>query len=39
MVVILANKAYLSIITVTNISQRFTDKMAATNGWHRYETK
>jgi len=24
-------------ITVTNISQRFTHKMAAKNGWHGYE--
>jgi len=32
-------KAYLSAITVTNISQTFTYKMAAKINWHRYETK
>jgi len=31
--------AYLSNITVTKISQRFTHKMAAKNGGHRHETK
>ena len=31
--------AYLSNITVTKISQRFTHKMAAKNGRHRHETK
>jgi len=35
----LTNKACFSNITVTNISQRFTYKMAAKNGWHRYVTK
>jgi len=34
-----ANKANLSAITVTNISQSFTYKMAAKNNWHRYGTK
>ena len=35
----LTNKAYLSPITVTNISQRFTYKMTAKMNWHRYGTK
>ena len=36
----LTNKAsYLSAITVTNISQSFTYKMAAKINWHRYGTK
>ena len=33
------NKAYLSDITVTNISESFTHKMAAKTSWHRYGTK
>ena len=33
------NKAYLSDITVTNISQSFTRKTAAKTSWHRYGTK
>jgi len=32
-------KAYLSAITVTNISWSFTYKMAAKINWHRYGTK
>ena len=35
----LTNKAYLSTITVTNIYQSFTYKMAAKIKWHRYGTK
>jgi len=35
----LTNKAYLSAITVTNISQSFTYKMAAKINWHRFGTK
>ena len=35
----LTNKAYLSTITVRNISQSFTYKMAAKINWHRYGTK
>jgi len=35
----LANNAYLSAITVTNISKSFTYKMAAKTNWHRYGTK
>ena len=35
----LTNKAYLSTITVTNISRSFTHKMAAKTSWHRYGTK
>ena len=35
----LSNKACLSAITVTNISQIFTYKMAAKISWHRYGTK
>ena len=31
--------ARVSSIIVTKISRRFTHKMAATNGGHRYETK
>jgi len=34
----LTNKAYLSAITATNISQSFTYKMAAKINWHRYVT-
>ena len=34
----LTNEAYLSAITVTNISQTFTYKMAAKINWHRYGT-
>jgi len=33
------NKAYLSAITVTNISKSFTYKMAAKISSHRYGTK
>jgi len=33
----LTNKAYLSAITVTNIFESFTCKMAAKINWHRYE--
>jgi len=33
------NKAYLSAITVTNISLSFTYKMAAKINWQRYGTK
>ena len=32
-------RAYLSTITVTNIYQSFTYKMAAKINWHRYGTK
>ena len=32
-------KACLSTITVTNIYQSFTYKMASKINWHRYETK
>ena len=32
------NKAYVSSVTETEISQRFTHKMAAENGEHMYET-
>ena len=35
----LANKAYLSDITVANISESFTHKTAAKTSWHRYESK
>jgi len=35
----LTNKAYLSTITVTNIYQSFTNKMAAKINWNRYGTK
>jgi len=35
----LANKADLSDITVANIYERFTHKMAAKTNWHRYESK
>ena len=35
----LANKAYLSDITVVNISESFTPKMAAKTSWHRHESK
>jgi len=34
-----ANTAYLSAITVTNVSQSFTNKMAAKINWHRYGAK
>ena len=33
------NKARLSNTTVINISRHMSDKMAAKNGWHRYERK
>ena len=36
---ILTSKAYLTDITVTNIYQSFTHKMAANTRWHRYATK
>ena len=36
---IIINKAYLNNTTVIDISQRLAYKMAAKNGWHRYETK
>jgi len=39
MITDLTNKAYLSAITVTNISESFTYKMAAKINWHRYGTK
>jgi len=39
MITDLTNKAYLSAITVTNIFQSFTYKMAAEIDWHRYGTK
>ena len=35
----LTNRAYLSAIAVTNISNSFTRKMAAKINWHRYGTK
>ena len=35
----LTDKAYLSDIRVTNISESFTHKMAAKTSWHRYGTK
>ena len=35
----LTNEAYLSAITVTNISMSFTYKMAAKINWRRYGTK
>ena len=35
----LTNKAYLSGITVRNIYESFTHKMAAKASWHRYGTK
>jgi len=35
----LTNKAYLSAVTVINIYQRFTYKMAAKINWHRCGTK
>ena len=34
-----AKKAYLSGITVRNIYESFTHKMAAKANWHRYGTK
>jgi len=36
---IIIKKAYLSNTTVIDISQRLAYKMAAKNGWHRYQTK
>jgi len=39
MITDLPKKAYLSTITVANISQSFTYKMAVKMNWHRYETK
>ena len=35
----LANKAHLSAVTVTNISQNFTYNMAAKINWYRYGRK
>jgi len=35
----LTNKAYLSDITVRNIYESFTHKMAAKTNWHRCGTK
>ena len=35
----LTNKAYLSAITVTDISKSFTHQRAAKISWHRYRTK
>jgi len=35
----LTNKAYLSGITVRNIYESLTHKMAAETSWHRYGTK
>jgi len=35
----LTKKAYLNDITVSNLSQSFTHKMAAKTSWHRYGTK
>ena len=32
------DKAYISDITVTDISKSFTHKMAANTSWHRYRT-
>jgi len=34
-----ANKAYLSDITVANISESITHKMVARTSWHRYKSK
>jgi len=36
---LLANKAYLSDITIANISESFTHKMEAKTSSHRYESK
>jgi len=33
----LANKVYLSDVTVANISESFTHKMTAKTSWHRHE--
>ena len=35
----LVNKVYSSGITVTNIYESFTHKMATKTSWHRYGTK
>jgi len=35
----LTNRSYLSAVTVTNISQSFTYKMAVKINWQRYGTK
>ena len=35
----LINKAYLSCVTVRNIYESFTNKMAAKTSWHKYGTK
>jgi len=35
----LLKKAHLNDITVTNLSQSFTHKMAVKTSWHRYGTK
>jgi len=37
MMINLPTKAYLSDITVTNISKSFTHKMAAETSWHRQQ--
>jgi len=39
MITDLPDKAYLSAVTVTNISRSFTHKMAAKINWHRYGTR
>jgi len=39
MIINLTKKAYLGDITVTNISQSCTYKMAAKTSWNRYGTK
>ena len=36
MIINLTKKAYLNDITVTNLSQSFTYKMAAKTSWNRY---
>ena len=35
----MTNKTYLSCITVRNIHESFTHKMAAKTSWYRYGTK
>jgi len=35
----LTDKVYLSEVTVTNIYESFTHKLAAKTSWHRYVTK
>ena len=39
MITDISTKRILSAVTVTNISQSFTYKMAANINWHRYGTK